>query len=154
MKQDVAPMGVAIKIVTCIVLALDAAFYVIAIRQPMVLAGAAALSAVILICYWFWTPVAYELSGKELIVFFRIGRKRYGPVIRCAIEEMRLIDFAIRLFANGGLFSGSGIFWSRRLGIFRAYVTNTGGDLVIVETARTKVVISPENPRLLAASGE
>lgn len=145
-------MSASIKVVTSIVLVMNAAFFVGAYSNRMLIVPASILSAVILLCYWFWTPVAYDLSGNELIVSFRIGTKRYAPVVRCSMLDEHL-SFTVRLFGNGGLFAGSGIFWNRKLGVFRAYVTSSKMDgLVLVETSRTKVVISPENPLLWLAS--
>jgi hypothetical protein len=141
-------MGRAIKVVTTIVLALDAGFFAATIGNRVFLGPATLLAAVILACYLFWTPVAYELKDHELIVSFRIGRRRYSPVIRSGPLDAPVTTFTIRLFGNGGLFSGSGIFWNRRFGIFRAYVTTSGPNLVLVETMKTKIVISPENPAL------
>jgi hypothetical protein len=154
MKQAAAPMGRAIKIVTTIVILLDSVFFAGAVAQRAMLLPAALLLAAILACYWFWTPVAYELEGNELIVSFRMGRKRYGPVVRNTPFDASFISFTVRLFGNGGLFSGSGIFWNRRLGVFRAYVTTSGPELILVETAKTKIVISPENPALWLLTAE
>ena len=56
----------------------------------------------------------------------------------------KLSGFGIRLFGNGGLFSGTGIFWNRKLGVFRAYVTSTRKkEMLLVETDKYKVIISP-----------
>jgi hypothetical protein len=54
----------------------------------------------------------------------------------------------LRLFGNGGLFAGSGIFWNRQLGVFRAYVTTSNRDHhLLVVTGKTKILISPADPR-------
>jgi hypothetical protein len=147
MKQTTAPTSLAIKAVTGFALALNAALYFGAFYQRQLLIPSLAVTAVVLVCYWFWTPVSYELAGGELIVSFRVGRKRYGPVLRCSAVDAP-VRGGIRLFGNGGLFAGSGLFWSRKVGLFRAYVTTSKlGDLVWVETPRTKVLISPQDAR-------
>ncbi len=153
-RQPAAPTGRAIKVITAFVLALNAALYVGAFCQRVLHVPAIALlmpamivTVTIAVCYFLWTPVSYELSNGELRVAFRIGRKRYGPVARCTRVESPL-GFTLRLFGNGGLFAGSGIFWNRRWGVFRAYVTTDKPvTLVLVETEKTKILISPEDPR-------
>ena len=147
MKQSTAPTSLGIKVVTAIVLILTAAFYVAAGYHRPLLAAAIILSVVVAICFFFWTPVEYEFTGGELTVLFRIGRKRYGPVIKCSAVDTPL-RAGIRLFGNGGVFAGSGIFWNRKYGVFRAYITSTKPrDLVMVETPSTKIFISPADPR-------
>ena len=146
MKQPAAPTCLAIKIVTGCVLALNAGLYVAALYRPVFPWAGLFLSVVVLGCYLFWTPVQYERTGDELIVSFRIGHLRYRPVVKCSKLEGRL-GFGIRLLGNGGLFAGSGIFWSRKFGVFRAYVTTSKPDtMVMVETAKTKILISPVDP--------
>jgi hypothetical protein len=146
MKQPAAPMGLAIKVVTGGALALNAGFYIAACYQPALLVAGLFLSAIVLGCYLFWAPVAYELTDGELTVWFRIGRVRYQPVVKCSrLESLR--GCSIRLCGNGGLFAGSGIFWNRQLGVFRAYVTTSqSGTAVLVETANRRIVISPADP--------
>jgi hypothetical protein len=147
MIQSTAPTSRAIKVVTAIVLILNVVFYVAASYQRAFFLPAIIVSVVVAICFFFWTPVQYEFTGSELTVLFRIGRKRYGPVINCSAVDAPL-RVAIRLFGNGGLFAGSGIFWNRKYGVFRAYVTSTKSrDLVMVETSATKIFISPADPR-------
>jgi hypothetical protein len=52
---------------------------------------------------------------------------------------------SIRTCGNGGGFSITGWYWSRRLGAYRAYVTDLNRTVVLVFSKR-KVVISPEDP--------
>ncbi len=66
----------------------------------------------------------------------------------------------IRTFGNGGLFSFSGRYWNRRLGHFRAFVTDAKRAVVLRYEGKT-FVISPDEPeafvsdvrRRLGASG-
>jgi hypothetical protein len=52
---------------------------------------------------------------------------------------------SIRTCGNGGGFSITGWYWSRRIGAYRAYVTDLNCTVVLVFSKR-KVVISPEDP--------
>lgn len=155
MTQKPTTLSWPITIVSACVLVLNAAFYAMAyfLHEPMLL-FAGILSLVVLICYLAGTPVFYELSAEELTVHFRIGRVRYGPVVKCSTLEMRLSG-AIGLCRNGGLFAVSGIFWDRKLGTFRVYVTTSKPTaMLLIETPRHKIIISPEDPHafLIAAS--
>jgi Bacterial PH domain len=51
---------------------------------------------------------------------------------------------SLRLFGNGGLFSFTGIFWNRRLGLFHAYGTDPGRAVVLKFRKRT-IVITPDD---------
>lgn len=52
---------------------------------------------------------------------------------------------ALRLFGNGGLFSFTGYFWTRKLGFFRAFATDPARALVLKFSRRT-IVITPDDP--------
>lgn len=146
MKQTTAPTSLAIKVITGCALALNVGFCIAAIDKPVLFVAGIFLSLIVLGCYLFWTPVAYELDDRELTVSFRIGRVRYHPVIKCSMLDTPL-GCGIRLCGNGGMFAGSGIFWNRKLGVFRAYVTTSKpGAMVLVETPKKRIVISPADP--------
>lgn len=147
MKQSTAPTSLAIKVVTASVLVLNAGFYIASPYQHVLLPAGIFVSIIVLICYCFWTPVGYELKDGELTVSFRIGCRRYSPVMKCSAVDAPL-GAGIRVFGNGGLFAGSGIFWNRKYGMFRAYVTSIKPrHMVMVETPATKIFISPAEPR-------
>jgi hypothetical protein len=154
MRQPVASTSRAIRIVTAAVLILNAGLYVAALFQPAAIYAAVGISAIVLISYFLWTPVSYELVSGELNVSFRFGCRRYSPVTKCSPVEAPL-RAGIRVFGNGGLFAGSGIFWNRTYGMHRAYVTSTRPeDLVLVETTDTRILISPQDAGAwLRASG-
>lgn len=58
---------------------------------------------------------------------------------------------AWRLFGNGGLFCFAGLFRSKRLGNFRAFVTSAGNS-VIIRTAQRTWVVSPSDPEALVTA--
>jgi hypothetical protein len=138
---------------TALVLIINAALYGVGIlvsRGMLVAAGG--VSLVVLGCYLAWTPVAYELADGQLTVHFRIGRVRYGPVVDCGRVERSLLG-SIGLVRNGGVFAVSGIFWNSGMGTFRAYATACKpARLLLVQTQRHKVIITPENPEAFLAA--
>ena len=109
------------------------------------LLGGAVLATVVLFCY-LYAPIAYELTGDELTVRFRMGQKVFPAVTGCATLTARP-PMGLRLWGNGGLFAATGIFWNQAYGVYRAYVTSARyQDYVLVETRTQKILISPENP--------
>jgi Bacterial PH domain len=145
MTQASAPMSTAIKVITGLVLAMIASMLLIAVKFGALLWGSALLATVALFCY-LYAPIAYELTGDQLTVQFRLGQKVFPAVTGCETLSARP-PMGLRLWGNGGLFAATGIFWNRAYGIFRAYVTSARyQDYVLVATRTQKILISPENP--------
>ena len=146
-KQRVAPTSLAIKVVTTSILLLTAFIFIGAFFVVTLLWAALVLSIIVVSCY-LYAPVAYELNKNELVIVRRINRKTFAPIISSRSIEHDNPALGIRLWGNGGLFAGTGIFWNKTYGIFRAYVsTGKRANLVLLETPTHKVLISPENPQ-------
>jgi len=146
MRQKTAITSTSIKILTAFILLLTLAMLISALFESVLIGPGIFLSLVVLLAY-LNAPVAYELNGHQLFVVYKFKRKSFGPVVNCVSVADDKPSFSIRLWGNGGLFAGTGIFWNKKYGIFRAYVT-TGKkqDLLFVETEQTKVIISPMHP--------
>jgi hypothetical protein len=146
MTQAAAKRSLSIQIITWGVVLAAAGFLVASVFDPSLLFAGALFGFICISCYLL-APASYELSDGRLTVFRHLGTKQFGPVVRCSQIAER-IPFTLRLFGNGGLFAGTGIFWNKRYGVFRAYVTSARhSDLVLVETPTGKIIISPENPQ-------
>lgn len=100
---------------------------------------------VILVTYTF-VPTKYILEGKTLSVVTRAKTFVYHDITKIEPAEKGVLSW-IRLFGIWGLFCVVGIFWSRKLGRYRAYLTNTNYKNIAVITLKSgkKVVVSPEN---------
>ncbi|GBF29018.1 hypothetical protein MnTg03_00583 [bacterium MnTg03] len=146
MQQNVAPASISIKFITLLILLMTAGMFIGAYYEPRLVWAGIVLTLLVVFCY-LTAPVAYEIKGDQLLVITRIGHKIFGPVTGCSFVYDDKPSFGIRLWGNGGLFAGTGIFWNKKYGIFRAYVT-TGAKshLVLVDTPATRVVITPEDP--------
>jgi hypothetical protein len=143
MRVNVAPTALVIKIITGFTIALCVVFLVLSTFQIILLIPAAIVAVVTVGCY-LRAPVAYEITPGNLIVLFRLGSKEFGPVLK-ASRAPSSTGMSLRLFGNGGLFAGTGIFWNSEWGIYRAYVTTSKRDnMVVIETQRGKVLISPD----------
>jgi len=146
MTQPSAPMSTAIRCITGVVLVMMVAFLIAGLKVCGLLLGGVALATVVFFCY-LHAPIAYEVTGDQLTVRFRMGQKVFPGVTGCATLTARP-PMGLRLWGNGGLFAATGIFWSRAYGVYRAYVTSARyQDYVLVETRTQKILISPENPQ-------
>jgi hypothetical protein len=88
----------------------------------------------------------YELDGRCL----RVRRLLWAtPVslvgIRKAYHDPKAMKRSLRFFGNGGLLSITGIYQNKRLGRYRAFVTDPTHAVVLVLPSRV-VVISPSDP--------
>lgn len=144
MKYKTAPMSMAIKVITFCICFLTIAFLVLAIFFPEIWFVSIVFLIVVPLCYC-WSPREYEIKDNILKVKYQWGEKDFQKILNVSPVEEKL-GFGIRLFGNGGVFCGAGIFWCRKIGIFRAYLTSARiEDQAIIQTETHKVLISPEN---------
>jgi hypothetical protein len=145
LHQRAAPTCLAIKIVTGIVLLTTAGLIVGSFYTVMIPPVALLMIILVVACY-LTAPVAFALDQGSLTVVTNSGRRSFGQVIRCSRPDGKP-GLTLRLWGNGGVFAGTGIYWNRAWGVFRAYVTaGSYADCVLVETEDKKVLISPEDP--------
>jgi hypothetical protein len=146
-----AQMSRAIKVVTTGVLALALAFVAGGLLDKYLPLAGLFVGLVALICYLL-TPVAYDTTGGQLTVLLRVGQKSFGPITG-ALPLSGRWPFTLRLFGNGGVFAGTGLYWNKTHGVFRAYLTSARQqDAVLVTTDAYKVMISPEDPQAFLAA--
>ena len=145
MNQIVAEPSLSVKIVTALVIIIIIGLGVGSFFKINLLILTGLLTAIAVLCYLF-APIGYELSNKKLIVRSRLSKSEFFPIEKCSKVSTPL-SFGTRLWGNGGLFAATGIYWNKAYGKFRAYVTSTKlDDLVLLETKKTKIVISPKQP--------
>ncbi len=151
MKHNAAKRDLSIKIVTAIVVIMMAGFFIASIYINILIIAAVITIVILIICY-LYAPTAYEISDSKLIVYRNFGEIEFSNVTACRFIEDK-VPFTVRLWGNGGVFAGMGIFWNSRFGVFRMYVTNTKQkEFVLVETESQIVIISPENPQVFIDS--
>lgn len=147
MRQNVAPTSLSVKIVTSLILFLTGGLFIGAFFIHKLLWPGTILAVVDLFCY-LSAPIAYELNGNQLTIISRSGKKVFGPILKCSLIGEEKPVFSLRLWGNGGLFAGTGIFWNKKYGVFRAYVsTGERSTLTLIETPESKVIITPESPK-------
>jgi Bacterial PH domain len=89
----------------------------------------------------------YVLTDDAILVK-RLGWSTRLPLaqLKSVSGDVEALRRSFRLFGNGGLFSFTGEFWSRRLGRFRALATDPDRAIVLRYPKRT-IVITPHDPQ-------
>ncbi len=98
-------------------------------------------------------PKGYALNDVELLIDramkpIKIPLREITEVT--ALEE-GLFRGSLRLLGTSGFYGYYGLFWNRKLGKFRAYVTRTK-DLLAVKTGNGLFVLSPDDTKDFTAS--
>ena len=88
----------------------------------------------------------YSVSGDSIFIERLFWSTRL-PVtglqsVRFEADAMR---GSIRAFGNGGFFSITGYYWNKRLGSYRAFVTDPRR-IVVIRFPKRAVVLSPDSP--------
>lgn len=93
----------------------------------------------------------YILTDDSLLI-----RRLFWPTtislagLRAVRHDPAAMRWSIRTCGNGGLFSITGFYWNKKLGSYRAFVTDPARS-VIIRLAKRTLVVSPENPAEFAA---
>jgi hypothetical protein len=105
----------------------------------------AAPVGILLGCALF-TVRGYSL-GQGLLLVHRLFWATPLPLagLQAASYEPNAMRWSLRTFGNGGFFSISGFYRNRRLGSYRAFVTDLKRTVVLRFPSRT-IVVSPEVP--------
>src|SRR5262249_58403306 len=95
----------------------------------------------VLLVALLFVVAGYEIDGTAL----RVRRLLWSTTVELegltrAWEDLNVIRGSVRVFGNGGLYSFSGIFWSRRLGRYRFFATDFNRCVVLVTRTRTVAV--------------
>ncbi len=90
--------------------------------------------------------VGYEVDATEL----RVRRLLWTTAFHLkgvghVWQDPEVIKGSLRVFGNGGLFSFSGVFWSKRLGRYRLFATDLKR-CVVLSLADRVVVVTPADP--------
>jgi hypothetical protein len=145
MRYPAAPRDTAIKIVTGLTLSLCAVMFIAQFWLPPLIIVALITLVVSVGCY-LRSPVAYEVSSSNLTVELVWAALVFQSISSCRPIQGKM-GTTLRLWGNGGLFAGTGWFWNSKYGKFRAYLTTSRPEhMIMVETAAGKVLISPDDP--------
>lgn len=89
----------------------------------------------------------YRLERRTLVIRRLCWDTRVdiGDMASVELIPKEHIQGSWRLFGNGGLFAACGWFWNRKLGRYRAWVTDDER-LVLIQCSDRKLVVSPGQP--------
>jgi hypothetical protein len=114
--------------------------------------GVACVPPAILIGTLLFVVRSYELTPSRL----RIQRLLWHTEV--SLDGLREVGYvpdamkcSTRIFGNGGLFSITGVYQNKKLGRYRAFVTNPKSCVILVLPRRV-LVLSPENPSAFVQS--
>jgi hypothetical protein len=152
MKHYEAPWSTSLIVmsiittVLCLGITVGAWLNLAGMHPPGALGGVVFLPLVILFGAALFTIRGYSLSSDSIL----IHRLLWSTVLpRTGLESAQVEPDAmrgsLRTFGNGGAFSFTGFYYNKRLGNYRAYVTNPRRT-VVLRYARRRVVLSPDKP--------
>ncbi len=99
----------------------------------------------LLVCA-LYTIRGYQIDGDAIYVQRLLWRTEIPLAdLQRAWASPDAMAASLRLFGNGGLFSISGLFRSKRLGRYRVFATDPKL-AVVLEFATRKVVLTPDSP--------
>jgi len=104
------------------------------------------LIVVIVIAGWFCSRISnLALSGQMLSIKMTFWTATYDLAgLRSVGVDAKALKGTLRTFGNGGLGAFHGYFYSKRMGKFRAYVTDTSRS-VVLRWENKCVVVSPKD---------
>lgn len=115
--------------------------------MPMALrVGLVALPVLIVLATLPFMVRGYLLTDKEIDVQ-RLGWSTLLPLagLVAVTGQPEGLRGSVRLFGNGGLFAMTGWYWNRRLGRFRAYVTDPARAVLLRYRDGRQVIVSPHD---------
>jgi hypothetical protein len=152
MKHYEAPWSTALivmSVLTTVVLlgaSAGAGLILAAKHPPGVLGSAVLLPLVILFVAALFTIRGYSVASDCILVHRMLWDTKLP---RAGLESVSVepdaMRWSLRTFGNGGAFSITGFYYNKRLGSYRAYVTDPRR-LVVLRYANRRVVLSPATP--------
>jgi len=100
-------------------------------------------------------PLLFMVRGYTVadghLEIARLGWTTRWPLagLRSATVDRTAMARAFRRWGNGGVYAVTGAFSTPRLGVFRAYVTDTQRT-VVLQLADATLVVSPDDPEAFA----
>jgi hypothetical protein len=133
--------------VVCLGATAGAWFSMVEKHAPGALGFAAMLPLVILFGCALCTIRGYSMSSDSILVhrlMWSTALSRAG--LQSAQVEPDVMRRSLRTFGNGGAFSFTGFYYNKRLGSYRAFVTDPRR-AVVLRYANRRVVLSPAAPQ-------
>jgi hypothetical protein len=152
MKRYKAPWSTSLIVMSLFVTVLclgvsGSAWWAAAVKhQPAALRCAVLFPLVLLICTALFTIRGYSTTSDAILVHRLLWST---PLPRVGLESAQVEPDAmrgsLRTLGNGGAFSFSGSSYNKRLGSYRAFVTDPRR-AVVLRYASRRIVVSPDTP--------
>jgi hypothetical protein len=136
----------ALVTVLCVGISAGMGWAAFAKHQPGLIGGLALLPLAILLATALFTIRGYTITPSSILVhrlFWDTDLPRAG--LESASVDPDAMRGSLRTFGNGGAFSFSGLYYNKRMGSYRAFVTDPH-QTVVLRYASRRVVLSPEAP--------
>jgi Bacterial PH domain len=152
MKHYEAPWSTSLIVmsvmttVLCLGASVGAWLSLVAKLAPGVFGWVVLLPLVILFGAVLFTIRGYSLSSDSILVhrlLWSTELPRAG--LESAEVDLEAMRGSLRTFGNGGAFSFTGFYYNKRLGSYRAYVTDPHR-IVVLRYANRRAVLSPATP--------
>ncbi|WP_300618261.1 PH domain-containing protein [Dokdonella sp.] len=148
MKTFPVRYGTLVKAVTALVVAAMLGIAAMGLRQPQAdvfssLATVVFPLALVLVAA-LYTVLRYELDAAGLHVVRPLGRRCVARSVSSLRADAEALKGALRVFGNGGLFSITGWYGTRKYGRCRVWATERE-DLVVLDGDRGTVILSPRD---------
>lgn len=122
-----------------------AGFILTPARMPLLRVFMVAAPATFLVSALLFMVSGYRLTGTTLEIERPLWTTTFALADLVSVAgDSEALRGSLRLFGNGGLFSVTGIFWNKRLGLFHAYGTDPDRAVVLRFRKRT-IVITPDD---------
>jgi hypothetical protein len=132
--------------VLCVGISASAWWATVAHHQPAPVRWAALLPLVLLFCTALFTIRGYEIRPEVILVHRLLWDTKLPRAgLESAQAESDAMRGSLRTFGNGGAFSFSGFYYNKRLGSYRAFVTDPRR-AVVLRYASRRIVVSPDTP--------
>lgn len=114
----------------------------------LLLSIVAALLLLLGVMLFLYSPRAYLVEGKDLLVRRLIGNKRIvaADISRIRMPDEKELKWPIRTFGNGGLFGYTGRYYTKHIGSMIWYCSRRDRLIVVERNFKLPVIISPDNP--------
>jgi hypothetical protein len=152
MKHYEAPWSTSLIVISvftsmiCLGVSAGAWWAAVAKHQAAPVRWVALLPLIILFGTALFTIRGYAITSDAILVhrlLWSTALPRFG--LKSAQFEPDAMRGSIRTFGNGGAFSFSGFYYNKRLGSYRAFVTDPRR-AVVLRYATRRVVLSPAAP--------
>ena len=155
MKTFKAPWAVSLKLITVIISSLLIAIPIVGVvkgiaNDSLIHSIIAFAPLLILLGAALFTIFSYHIRNKQLWVRRLLWHSKIDlSGLQEVFTDPHVMKASWRLFGNGGLFSFTGTFKNKKLGVYRAFATQPHNAVVLSFDSGKTIVITPDQPQAM-----